>query len=191
MPAVPCVDELITTPAEQQALERLRSATGVSDGPMERHCVRVRHIAAHVAARRQWIVDGEILTVAALLHDIGLYPGFATDRPYTADGAEEAARLLPPLGWQPARVRLVGETIDRHHELRRQLSRGPEVEALRLADLIDLSAGLVRGGTDRDWMARLSAAVPRRGLYGELARVLRRALRERPATLPRIFLRSG
>jgi hypothetical protein len=31
--------------------------------------------------------------------------------------------------------------------------------------------------------------VPRRGLYGELGRVLGRAVRERPLTLPRIFLR--
>jgi len=179
----------VSTPAERAALERLRAATGARAGPMERHCLRCRQIAARIAARSQWVIDGEVLTVAALLHDIGLYPTFATGDVYTADGAAVARTLLVSLGWSDQRVKLCADAIDRHHELRPQMARGPEVEALRCADLVDVSRGLVRHGMERDWLQRLFASVPRRGIYRELARELRRALRERPLTLPRIFLR--
>ncbi len=182
-------EELVSTPAERAALERLRSATGSRNGPMERHCLRCRQIAARIASRRQWVIDGEVLTVAALLHDIGLYPSFATGEVYTADGAALAAELLPSLGWSADRVRLCADAIDRHHDLRPQLARGAEVEALRRADLVDVSGGLIRHGVERHWLQRLFASVPRRGIYRELGRELRRALRERPLTLPRIFLR--
>jgi hypothetical protein len=61
---------------------------------------------------------------------------------------------------------------------------------LRLADLVELSGGLLRFHLDRHWLRSLYASVPRDGLIGELARELGRALRERPLTLPRIFWRS-
>jgi hypothetical protein len=186
---VPGFDELARSPVESLALSRLRQATGVIDGPMERHCLRCRQIAARLAGSRGWVIDGEVLTVAAILHDIGLYPGVATDAAYTADGASLARTMLPEFGWGADRVQLCADAIDRHHDLRRQLARGAEVEALRLADLIDLSGGIIRFGLGRDGLRQLFAEIPRRGLYGELAREVGRAVKQRPLTLPRIFLR--
>jgi hypothetical protein len=183
-------DELAISSTERAALSRLRTATGEIGGPMERHCLRCRHIGAELATRRSWIVDGEVLTVAAILHDIGLYPGVATADTYVADGAALARSLLAEHGWSPTRIELCAEAVDRHHELRRQRSRGVEVEALRLADLVDVSGGLLRFGLDREWLRSLRRAVPARGLGGELAREVGRALRERPLSLPRIFLRG-
>ncbi len=183
-------EALLESDAERDALARLRSATGTVNGPMERHCLRCRRIAAELARRCGWVIDGEVLTVAAILHDIGLYPSVSTGGVYTRDGADLARGLLPRYGWTTERVERCADAIDHHHELRGQLSRGPEVEALRRADLVDVSGGLVRFGIDRDWLRRLNGSVPRRGLGGELAREVGRALRERPATLPRIFWRS-
>jgi len=182
-------EELASTAAARDALERLRVATGGAEGPMERHCLRVRHIAAALADRRGWVLDGEILTVAAILHDIGLYPGASRGGVYTADGAALARELLSAHGWSAPRTERCAEAIDRHHELRSQLAHGGEVEAVRIADLVDLGGGLLAFGLDRRWLRTLSRAVPRRGLAGELARELGRALRERPASLPQIFWR--
>lgn len=156
---------------------------------MERHCLRCRHIAAELARRRGWVIDGEVVTVAAILHDIGLYPSASRGGVYTADGAALARDILPGHGWSAERVELCADAIDRHHELRPQLSRGVEVEAMRRADLIDLSGGLITLGIDRRWLRELGAAVPRRGFAGELAREVGRAIRTRPLTLPHIFLR--
>jgi HD superfamily phosphodiesterase len=183
-------DSLAVTEPEREALSRLRSATGAIGGPMERHCLRCRHIAAELAGRRGWIIDGEVLTVAAILHDIGLYPGVASGGVYTADGATLARALLRPRGWSADRIELCSQAIDRHHELRPQRARGAEVEALRLADLIDVSGGRLRFGLDRAWLTELRRTVPVDGLVGELVREVGRALRERPLTLPRIFLRG-
>ncbi len=113
-------DELAVTPAERDALRRLRVATGRADGPMERHCLRARHIAAELASRRGWKIDGEVLTVAAVVHDIGLYPSASRGGVYTADGAELAREMLPAYGWSAQRIELCAQAIDRHHELRTQ-----------------------------------------------------------------------
>jgi hypothetical protein len=190
MRAVEDFDQLAVTPAGQEALAKLREAAGVTNGPMERHCLRTRHIAAELAARRHWAIDDEILTVAAILHDIGLYPAVSRGGVYTADGAELAREMLPAHGWSDERIARCADAIDRHHEVRNQQGRGPEVETLRLADLVELSGGLLRFGLDRAWLRALYVSVPRRGLVGELAREVGRALRERPLTMPRIFWRS-
>lgn len=182
-------DDLATTPAGRDALTRLRAATGGPDGPMERHCLRCRQIADELGRRRGWVIDPEILTVASILHDIGLYPGVSRGGVYTADGAALAREILPAHGWDAERVERCAEAIDRHHELRSQLSLGGEVEALRLADLIDLAGGVLTFGLSRAWLRALNTAVSRQGLAGELAREVGRAFRERPLTMPQIFLR--
>ena len=187
--AVEGFDQLARTPAAIAALQRLRTVTGGVEGPMERHCLRVRHIAAELGRRRGWAIDAELLTIAAILHDIGLYPGASRGGVYTADGAELARELLSANGWTPERVERCAAAIDRHHDLRSQLRRGGEVEALRLADLIDVSGGVVARGLNRGWLRSLGEAVPRQGLGRELAREVGRALRERPLTLGRIFWR--
>jgi hypothetical protein len=157
---------------------------------MERHCLRTRAIAAEIAGRRGWAIDPEVLTVAAILHDIGLYPAVTRGGVYTADGAELAREILPGHGWSEERIERCANAIDRHHDLRSQRGLGNEVEALRLADLVDVSGGLIAYGLDRSWLRSLNAAVPRAGLAGELAREVGRALRERPLTVPQIFFRG-
>ena len=136
------------------------------------------------------MIEDELLTVAAVLHDIGLYPAASRGGVYTADGAELAREILPAHGWDADRVRRCALAIDRHHDLRNQRAAGAEVEAIRLADLADVSGGLLAFGLDRDWLRALRRDVPRDGMTGELAREVGRALRERPLTMPRIFWRT-
>jgi putative nucleotidyltransferase with HDIG domain len=186
---MPGFAEMAVTPAVNDALGALRAATARVEGPMERHCLRVRHIAAELARHRGWAIDGEVITVAAILHDIGLYTSASRGGVYTEDGAELAREMLRAHSWSTERIRRCAEAIDRHHELRSQLARGGEVEALRLADLVDLSGGLLTFGLDRRWLRSLNQTVPRRGLIAELTRELGRAFRQRPLTLPRIFWR--
>jgi putative nucleotidyltransferase with HDIG domain len=187
---MPGFGEMAITPAASDALDALRAATGRVEGPMERHSLRVRRIAGELARRRGWAVDDEVITVAAILHDIGLYPSASRGGVYTEDGAELTREMLRAHSWSAERIRICAEAIDRHDELRSQLARGGEVEALRLADLIDLGGGVLTFGLDRRWLRDLNRTVPRQGLAGELARELGRAVRERPLTIPRIFWRS-
>lgn len=184
-------DDLADTPAAREALGLLQEVTGTTSGPMEFHCLRCRHVAAEIARRRAWAIDEELLTVAAIMHDIGLYPGASRGGVYTADGAALAQEMLVRRGWSAERAERCAWAIDSHHDLRSQLPAGPEAEALRLADRVELSGGLLAAGIDRRWLRELWAAIPRRGLAGELAREVGRGFRERPLTMPRIFWRRS
>jgi predicted hydrolase (HD superfamily) len=184
-------DALAETEASREALASLRAATGGANGPMERHCLRCRHIAAQIAERRGWSIDQELLTVASILHDIGLYPAASRGGVYTEDGAALAREMLARHGWEAERIERCADAIDRHHDVRSQLARSSEAEALRLADRIELSAGLLPAGLEWSSVRAMRREIPVRGLWGELAREIGRALRERPLTMTRIFLRPG
>ena len=184
-------DEICATDAERACLAALRTLTGERDGPMERHGLRVFFVADALAARRGSRVDRELLLCAGLLHDAGLLPGAATTDVYVRDARRYAEGVLAPFAWPAERLTLLGEAIERHHELRAQWRRGAEVELLRRADLLEVSGGLVRFGLSGGWVRGLFAQVPRRGMYPEIGRLLVRALRERPGTLPKIFAPEG
>ncbi len=154
---------LANTDAARDALARLRAATQSEAGPMELHCLRCRYIAAKIAERRGCSIDEELLTIAAILHDIGLYPLASTRGVYTSDGARLARELLDAHGWEPERIERCANAIDRHHDLRSQLRWGAEAEALRLADRVELSAGVLRAGVDRGWLHDLRAEFPPAG----------------------------
>src|ERR1700736_2537964 len=121
--------------------------------------------------------------------DASLYPGAATSDTYVRDGRRLAERVLTPFDWPIARQARLGDAIERHHELRRQWSRGAEVELLRRADLVDVSQGLVRFGLERVWLRALRRTVSPRGMLREVGRLVATAARERPLTLPAIFIR--
>jgi hypothetical protein len=188
-PVIDDFDTFATTAATNEALTRLRQLAG-TDSAMERHCLRIRQIAARLAADRSWPIDEELLTVAAILHDIGLYD-VASKGVYTADGALLAREMLSNHGWPQEQLELCADAIERHHELRRQLRYGAEVEAIRLADRVDLSNGLLSAGLDRYWLRALTEQIPRADLIRELAKLIARIVRRRPGSLLGIFRRPA
>jgi hypothetical protein len=183
-------DEAAGTASERDALAAVREATGEESGAMERHGLRVFLIASKMAEHRGDEVDREVLLVAGLLHDLGLYDSISRGGVYVSDGAEFARDLVREHGWSEERATLCANAIERHHEVRPQWGAGAEVELARRADLVDVSAGVVRFGLPRSWLRDLFSAVSRDGTYAEIARLVGHTLRERPLTLPRIFLRG-
>jgi HD superfamily phosphodiesterase len=184
-------EELVQSEAEVAALTALREVTGEADGPMERHGMRCFLISERQAADRGLMVDHEILLVAGLIHDIGLYDGASEGGVYVTDGRNFAERLLAGRpGWDERRTLLCLEAIERHHEVRGQWQAGAEVELMRRADMIELTGGVVNFGVSRGWIRGLWNAVSREGLYGEVSKMVAKAARERPATIPRILIRG-
>jgi HD domain len=184
MPAVR-PEELAATPAERAALAELRRLTGVTDGPMERHAVRVFVLAEELARREGTTVDREVLLVASFVHDLGLYVAGGGE-PYVTTSRTIAGRLTR--GWEPERARRCAEAIERHHELTSQGHRGAEVELFRRADRIEVTAAAATAGLPRPWLRALRRAVPPTGLHREIAVLLVRHGRERGlASLVRIF----
>jgi hypothetical protein len=180
-------DTLVETDLERRFLEELRSATGEVDGPMERHCVRCFLFVELLAARRGVPIDRGLALCAALVHDIGLYPSVSHGGVCTDEGGELAERIFIEAGESARRAELIRDACAQHHALRDQSDRGAEVELMRVADRIELSSGLLRGGLDRGQVRDVFARVSRRGTYRVIAGLVGHALLERPLTVPRIF----
>lgn len=178
-------DNVVSTPAERACLAKLRTLTQETDGPLERHSLRVFLIAEKLA-EAHGRVDREALLCAALLHDAGLLPAAATPAAYVTDSRRLIEPLLRDNGWPEARRVLAGAAAEHHHELLPQWGRGLEVELLRRADLVDLTQGLVRFGLDREWVRQLRARISAAGFRRQVLRLLARHARERPTTLLRI-----
>jgi len=187
-PRSSAADDEVSTAAERASLDALRRATGGVDTAMERHCVRVFLIIERIAADQGIAIDREVALCASYLFEIGAYPLASTRDVYTSDGRRFAKRLLEPFGWPETRLHLCLDAIERHHQLRSQHHRGAEVELLRRADLVDAFPAFFRFGLSRAWLADLFRRLPRRGLYSTILSGVGAMLRERPATIPRIFL---
>jgi len=175
-------DALSTTPAAQAALQALRTAAG-ANGPMERHCLRQFAIAERLAGDRA--VDRELLLCACWLHDAGLY--IPSRDPYVTEGARLAARVLEPSGWPPGRLQRCMDACEQHHAPRSRLAMGLEVELVRQADLVDVTAGIVTFGLDRRRLRALFRDVPRDGFWRLVGRSVLGELRHRPASLTGVF----
>jgi hypothetical protein len=182
-------DAAAHTDAERACLAALRRATGTVDGPMERHGLRVFVLMEAMATAGRLAIDREVALCASLLHDVGLYPCAAAGDAYVADSRRFLARTLASSGWPATRLARGLDAVEYHHVLWAQWPRGVETELLRRADLIDVSAGLVRFRLPRARVREVFRALPRDGFYGEIARLVARVLRERPASLPGIFMR--
>jgi HD superfamily phosphodiesterase len=180
-------EDLAHTDSEVVALERLREIIGETGGPMERHGLRVFLIADRLAIARGVEVDREVLLVAGLLHDVGLYDQASHGGVYVREGAEFTAELLRGQGWDEKRIRLCFDAIERHHEIRSQWDRGPEVELVRRADLVDLTSGVVRFDLSREWLRDLFRSVSRDGTYPTIGREVAKQLLHRPLQFAQIF----
>jgi len=183
--------ELARTALERRCLDEVRRASDDVDGPMERHGTRCFLLIERLAARRGADIDREVALCAAFVHDIGIYPSVSRGGVYTDESGELAAQMFAEVGAPLERARLCADACAYHHARRPQWERGTEVELLRLADQIEVSGGLRRNGLSREEIRATFAAVPRTGFYREIGRLLLRALRDRPATLPRIFKRES
>jgi hypothetical protein len=180
-------DDLAPEGAPAECLAALRRASGEHDGPMERHTVRQFLIAERLAHEAGTRIDRELLLCAAFLHDAGLYAAGPAAGVYTADGRRLALDTVAKYGWSEQRRRLLGDAIEQHHALTSRVHLGAEVELMRRSDLVDVSRGIIAFGLSRAWLRGLFAAVPRTGFWVTIGHELRRMVRERPSTMPRIF----
>src|SRR5881275_305831 len=151
-------DELVCTESEAVALEALRTATGETDGDMERHTVRQYLIAERLADTRGIAYDREVLLCASFLHDTGLYRPASTGDVYIKDSARYARRTLEPLGWPEERLRVCIDACEQHHALSRgggctmrsSLSGGPtSSRSLRSPKRTRTSASSTRPSSSR------------------------------------------
>ena len=179
-------DELVCTESEAVALEALRTATGETDGDVERHTVRQYLIAERLADARGAEYDREVLLCASFLHDSGLYGPASSGDVYIKDSARYARRTLEPLGWPEERLRVCLDACEQHHALTARWWMSNEVELVRRSDLVEVLPELVRFGIPRSWLKQeLWQAVPRAGFWPATLAIVRAHWRR---MLPGMFM---
>lgn len=101
------------------------------------HCLRVHALAVDLARSEGTSYDAEILHVAALLHDIGLYKAYALREPpdHAKRSAVVARRVLQDLDFPSQAGQAVIEAIDHHPP---GTSPGGAVESVLLKDAVAL-----------------------------------------------------
>lgn len=180
-------DGLVSTDAEKRSLGALRDASGEVDGQMERHCVRCFLLCERLAALNSKELDREVSLCAAFLHDIGLYDSVSDGGVYTQEGGELARKIGGEAGWTADRAQLCADACAYHHSITSKWDLGPEVETLRLADRVEVSAGLVKSGLTREALREVAAVAPPDRFYRSLLRIVGPELASRPLKMVQIF----
>jgi hypothetical protein len=117
------------------------------------------------------------LGLATFFHDAGLWFDGTWD--YLPPSIRRATAALGPT--ERGHAGLVAAIIDEHHRIRHARHGNPLVEAVRRADLTDITAGLVPApGVSRADYRGLVAEYPAHGFRPMLLRAFGRGLRESP-----------
>src|SRR5207245_2753594 len=105
----------VTLPDTPAALAAGDLARAACPAFLYNHCMRTFVFAALLAERDHVSYDGEMIFVAAALHDLGLTKRYATaEQPFEMDGADAATEFLIKRGVTEARAELVWNAIAMH-----------------------------------------------------------------------------
>ena len=133
------IDELPQTAAVELAVSELeRYAEGETE--LRNHSFRTFHFAELLAQQSSVALDREVLAVATVLHDVGLYPKAVTEvdgMDFTVRGARIARRVTEKAGWSRDRSDLAAQAITINANGRVSTHWGAEAYFARLAPLVD------------------------------------------------------
>jgi hypothetical protein len=135
------IEQLPQAPAvELAATELERYAEGETE--LLNHSYRTFHFAEllHKQAGARPSLDREVLAVATLLHDVGMYPKTVAEvegMDFTVRGARVARRVTEQAGWSQYRIDLTAQVITLNANGRVSPRWGAEAYFARLAPLVD------------------------------------------------------
>jgi hypothetical protein len=129
------IDEALTRlgmPVPDSALARQAREliADVASPSLVNHSVRSYAWAVDLAGHDRLEFDPEILYVAAMLHDVGLVPGYDIGGGYEVDGAIAAERFAREAGEPEARARAIYDVIALHNNDELPPNPAPEVVLL-------------------------------------------------------------
>lgn len=135
------VQPLPDTRAVEMAIKALEH---YAEGEREvaNHSFRTFHFAdvLHRQERQPMPMDREVLAVATLLHDVGIYPKAAAELSgddFTVRGANLVRQILSEAGWSPYRIDLTAQVITLNANPRVDRHWGAEAHFARLAPIVD------------------------------------------------------
>jgi uncharacterized protein len=120
-----------------EEIERIVSRAGEHPAWGYAHCLRVHALAVELAEAEGLGYDAEVLRLAALLHDIGLYRAYRLREgaDHVRRSASVATRMLRDGNLSPSAIRLVLDAIEHHPP---GAPPGRSTEAVLLKDAVAL-----------------------------------------------------
>lgn len=162
-----------TVPLLESLLEQHRAVLGADHTAYRNHCCRVFHFATALGVAP---ADEELLAIALAFHDLGIWTHGTLD--YLGPSEQLARDWLATQGRSQDADR-VAAMIANHHKV----SAYPGdalVEAMRRADLVDVSLGLVRFSIPRDEVRAVQRLFPDAGFHWRLVQLTGRQLLRDP-----------
>jgi hypothetical protein len=165
--------------------------TEYSSPALVNHCHRSYIWAASLAQRRDIAFDGELLFVAAMLHDIGLEPAFDSHTvPFEEAGGHVAWVFAAGAGWPAGRRRRAAEIIVRHMWNAVDVAADPEGYLLEVATGLDIS-GRHPAWWPEELRRDVVAELPRLGLREEFLRCFQDQASRKPGSTAARAVASG
>jgi hypothetical protein len=171
--------EVPDTPAAAAATAFAREHT---DALLFDHSRRVFLLGSLRAAELGLDPDPELLYVASMMHDAGLFTPYsdAVQR-FELDGADHARELLLVHGMRPADADVVWSAVALHTTPGIPLRMGPEIAATHLGVLVD-ALGLWLDTFEPEVLAEITAAHPRGDFRTGFLEAFHKGLAHRPDT---------
>jgi hypothetical protein len=176
------------TVATRTALEVVRRYSAPA---LVNHAVRSYLWAAAYGLDRGIAFDPELLTVAALLHDLGLEEPFDSHRlPFEEAGGQVAWIFAAGANWPERRRRRLAGIIVRHMWAEVDPAEDPEGHLLGRATGLDISGARAQLWSEQ-LRAEVVAAVPRLDLAERFARCFADQAERKPGSAAAAAVRAG
>lgn len=184
------LDRLLTppTPTAERALAVARAQASPS---LVDHSLRSFAFAAALGEQEGLAVDGELLWVAAMLHDVGLAPQFDSHTvAFERSGAEVARVFTAGAGWDVERQQRTAEVIERHMWPTVSAELDVEGHLLERATSLDVS-GAAPGDWDSSFVSAVVARLPRGGFGDAFATLAAEQAHRKPSSEAGRSVRAG
>jgi hypothetical protein len=146
------------------------------------HSVRVFAFGAMKGARLNLKFDSELLYVAALFHDLGLFDAYHTEtKRFEVDGADAAREFLRSHGMPEPKADLVWEAIALHSTPGIPAHMRPEIALTNAGVLMDV-VGIGYDEYTAEQRDKVIAAFPRGNFKAEFIQVQTRSAVKKPET---------
>lgn len=183
--------DFFTAPDSKASAAALEVCQEYAEPWLLNHSLRAYSWAAAYAADVDIAYDGELLYVAALLHDLALTAPFDSHAlPFEEAGGHLAWVFAAGAGWGRVRRARLAEIIVLH--MRDDVPAGddPESHLLQVAVTVDVSGGRL-DTFDPAFVAELHRVLPRAGFAATFADLFRDQARRKPAGAAAQLVRNG
>ena len=155
---------------------------------LRNHCLRLADLCLLHAARNGDELDGDLVYLAAMLHDLGLMQPPRAGVDYLHRTVELAHREVADAGLDSAQLEALDECLLYNHALRLPHPLRPLAARFRDAVSTEHSLGLRRLGLQRADVRRVFRRHPRDNFNRVLADFFWKTTVHEPGTIPGLFL---